>query len=178
MPLIPYESLINGSPNWLLAYTSGILFNIGGPSVISPTNPDYLLPANTLTRGNTFRVNCTGWYTTVGTGTMALGVYLNGTTTALGITPTTNCVSNATQQLWWLEWIFTVVQLGPSGLINAQGKVTGIGGANSVVLGNQTVFTQWPVNTTVGNTVGVVTNFQSGVNNQIQVLMYMIEQVY
>ena len=109
---------------------------------------------------------------------MALGVYLNGTTTALGITPTTNCVSNATQQLWWLEWIFTVVQLGPSGLINAQGKVTGIGGANSVVLGNQTVFTQWPVNTTVGNTVGVVTNFQSGVNNQIQVLMYMIEQVY
>jgi|SRR6516225_7894171 hypothetical protein len=176
MPLVPYEQTLNYSTNWSASQNTVANSNVA--TVLSPTNPDFAIPAGFLAIGSTFRINAVCYFSTTGTPTLNVGVYLNGVATALGTTGAITTTNNAANQAFNLEYWIQCRSLGTSGSLFSGGVACGIAGqTTSYTMPSGAANGTTAINTTVANTLTLGATWSvAAVGNTITCFIWTIEQ--
>lgn len=121
------------APSLYLQSTNGASYNTSTTLTDVSTNPQYVLPPNTVTTvGQTLYFSAAGVYSDTGTPTLILGIYKNTQTTAggtavggaaLGASTTITGGSTQTNLLWQVELFCTFQAVGTSGTCISSGSV-------------------------------------------------------
>lgn len=117
------------------AETSGAaLANSTTPTSLLPTAAVYTLPANFVDVGSSFRVKASGVFSTTGTPTLTLSLYLAGSTFCASQAITT--ASGATTTTWSVEFNLTVRAIGSGTTANAMfsGLAAGVTSATALTM--------------------------------------------
>jgi len=127
---MPYTLL---DPALYLQATPGASYNTSATITDVSTNPQYVMPPNTITTvGQTLRFHAGGIYSDTATPTLILGIYKNTQTTsggtgvggaALGACGAITGGSTQTNLTWRIELESVFTAVGPSGSVLSSGYV-------------------------------------------------------
>jgi hypothetical protein len=126
---MPYTLL---EPALYLQATPGASYNTSNAITDVSTNPQYVLPPNTITTvGQTLRFHAGGIYSDTATPTLVLGIYKNTQTTAgatgvggaaLGATTTVTAGNTQSNLTWTIDLFCTFTAVGSGGTVLSYGE--------------------------------------------------------
>jgi hypothetical protein len=179
MPLQTWTSLLNASSTWQTGPGSA-LANSTTESIISPSGPDFRLPALYAQAGQVYRITAHGQYSAVVTApTLQIRLRFGGVSGTLMLDSGATTCQTTTNVSWVFEGRIQIKSIGSSATAMCTGMTIGLGTtANSITL----LPTAAAANVTWNqqNAQDIVLTGQwsaASVSNTVQVLHYLIEQL-